>query len=98
MKNAAGVDDDCLASHRIAPAHRHNHLGAIILVGGLLQDRVRGGTLDLLGSEIGGGARPFQEARRHAVDPRLRLRGEMIGLGVRQTASRTAFGCATGVN
>ena len=38
MEDAAGVDDDCLTGHRIAPAHRHHHLGAIVLVGGLLQD------------------------------------------------------------
>ena len=38
VEDASGVYDDRLTSHRIAPAHRHHHLGAIVLVGGLLQE------------------------------------------------------------
>src|SRR5215472_11062151 len=52
MKDASGVDDDGLAGHGLGAAHGDHHVGAIVLVGGLLQERARGGALDLLGPEI----------------------------------------------
>src|ERR1700733_7765490 len=39
MKIASGVDDDRLACHGLGATHRHHHIGAVILVGGLLQQR-----------------------------------------------------------
>src|SRR5262249_33084272 len=36
MKQAARVDDDGLAGHGFGATHRDHHLGAIVLVGGLL--------------------------------------------------------------
>ena len=39
MKMASGVDDDRLACHGLGAAHRHHHIGSVILVGGLLQRR-----------------------------------------------------------
>src|ERR1700724_1700468 len=37
VKIAAGIDDDRLAGHRIGAAHRDDPVGAIVLVGRLLQ-------------------------------------------------------------
>src|SRR6478752_4739605 len=54
VEDASGVDDDGLAGHGLGAAHRDHHVGAVVLVGGLLQERARGGALDLLGAEIGG--------------------------------------------
>src|SRR3954470_10171760 len=59
VKIAAGIDDDGLACHRVGAAHRDHHVGAIVLVGGLFQQRGGGGVLDLLGAQICGGARAF---------------------------------------
>src|SRR6201989_86017 len=56
MENASGVDDDGLAGHGLGAAHGDHHVGAVVLVGGLLQERARCGTLDLFGPEIGGRA------------------------------------------
>src|SRR5437660_3375950 len=36
---APRVDGDRLAGHRIGAAHRHHHVGAVILVGGPFQER-----------------------------------------------------------
>src|SRR5947209_8166624 len=55
VKIAAGVDDHGLAGHRLGPAHRDHHVGAIVLVSGPFQERGGSGALDLLGAEIGGG-------------------------------------------
>ena len=52
MKQASGVDNDRLASHGLGAAHSDHHVGAIVLVGGLLQERSGRGALDLLGTEI----------------------------------------------
>src|SRR5215218_2531352 len=60
VKDATGVDDDGLAGHGLGAAHRDHHVGAVVLVGRLLQERACGGTLDLLGLEIGGRAGAFQ--------------------------------------
>src|SRR5260370_23766317 len=68
---APGVDDDRLAGHRLGAAHRDHHVGAIILVGRLFQQRGRGRVLDLLRPEIGCRPRALQEAGRDTVDQRL---------------------------
>jgi hypothetical protein len=39
MKHAAGVDDDGLAGHGLGAADGDHHVGAIVLVGGRLQER-----------------------------------------------------------
>ena len=39
MKQASGVDDDRLAGHGLSATHSDHHVGAIVLVGGLLQER-----------------------------------------------------------
>jgi hypothetical protein len=52
MKHAPGVDDDRLAGHGFGAAHGNHHIGAIVLVGGLLQQRAGSIALDLLGPEI----------------------------------------------
>src|SRR6202012_578159 len=39
MENASGVDDHGLAGHGLGAAHRDNHVGAVVLVGRLLQKR-----------------------------------------------------------
>ena len=39
MKNPPGIDHDCLPGHGVGPAHGHDHVGAIILVGRFLQER-----------------------------------------------------------
>src|SRR5436190_12334597 len=72
VKIAAGIDDDGLAGHRIGTAHRDDHVGAVVLIGGLFQQRGRRGIGDLLGAQIGGRPRTLQQARRHAIDQRLR--------------------------
>jgi hypothetical protein len=72
MKQASGVDNDRLASHGLGAAHSDHHVGAIVLVGGLLQERSGRGALDLLGTEIGRRARAFQQAGCDTVDERLR--------------------------
>src|SRR5262249_40769430 len=72
MKQSPRVDDDGLAGHGISAAHRHDHVGTVVLVGGLLQQCTRRGALDLLGSKVGSGARALQKARCHAIDERLR--------------------------
>src|SRR6185437_6656693 len=53
VKDASRVDDYGLAGHRLGAAHGDHHVGAIVLVGWLLQERARCGALDLLGPEIG---------------------------------------------
>src|SRR5215471_16910352 len=68
MKIAARVDGDRLASHGFSAAHRDHHVGTVILVGGLFQQRGGRGTLDLLRPQIGSRARALQQARSHAVD------------------------------
>jgi hypothetical protein len=72
MKQASGVDDDRLAGHGLGAAHSDHHLGAIILIGGLLQERSGRGALDLLGPEIGRRARAFQQSGCDTVDECLR--------------------------
>src|SRR5271169_5364717 len=72
VEDASGVDDDGLAGHGLGAAHGHHHVGAVVLVGGLLQERARCGALDLLGPEIGCRASALQQTRCHAVDERLR--------------------------
>jgi len=52
MKQAPRVDDDRLAGHSLGAAHSDHHVSAIILVGGLLQERSGRGALDLLGPEV----------------------------------------------
>src|SRR5246127_806928 len=71
VKDASGVDDDGLAGHGLGAAHGDHHVGAVVLVGRLLQERAQCGALDLLGPEIGCRARAVQETRCHAVDERL---------------------------
>ena len=39
MKQAPGVDDDRLAGHGLGATHSDHHVGAIVLVGCLLQER-----------------------------------------------------------
>src|SRR6195952_3295886 len=56
VEDAPGVDDDGLAGHGLGAAHGDHHVGAVVLVGRLLQQRARCGALDLLGAEIGGRA------------------------------------------
>src|SRR5206468_5280426 len=60
VKVAAGVDDHGLAGHRFGAAHRDHHIGAIVLVGRLFQERCGGGVVDLLGPQIGGRPRALQ--------------------------------------
>ena len=60
MKAAAGGDDDRLAGHGFGAAHRDHHVGAVILVGRLFQERGGGRVLDLLGAEIGCGPRTLK--------------------------------------
>jgi hypothetical protein len=38
MEYPTAVDDDGLAGHGFAVAHRDRHLGAVVLVGGFLQE------------------------------------------------------------
>src|SRR5689334_20282822 len=68
VEDASGVDDDGLAGHGLGAAHRDHHVGAVVLVGRLLQQRRGRGALDLLGLEVSCRARALQQARRHAVD------------------------------
>src|SRR5476651_1251737 len=68
VEDASGVDDDGLAGHGLGAAHGDHHVGAVVLVGSLLQERGGCGALDLLGPEIGCRASAVQQARRHAVD------------------------------
>jgi hypothetical protein len=37
MEYPPGVNHDGLPGHGIGPAHGHHHIGAIILIGGFLQ-------------------------------------------------------------
>src|ERR1700757_170859 len=53
VEDASGVDDDGLAGHGLGAAHGDHHVGAVVLVGSLLQERAGCGALDLLGPEIG---------------------------------------------
>ena len=73
MKMAPGIDDDCLAGHRLGAAHRDDHVGAVVPVGGPFQKRAGRGALDLFGAEIGCRSRALQQARRDAVDQYLVL-------------------------
>src|SRR5579863_7172728 len=66
VKKASGIDDDGLTGHGLGAAHGDDHVGAIVLVGGPLQERSGGGALDLLGAEISRRAGALQEAWRHA--------------------------------
>src|SRR6516165_1548921 len=52
VEDASRVDDDGLAGHGLGAAHGNHHVGAIVLVGRLLQERARCGALDLLGPKI----------------------------------------------
>src|SRR5258707_2914230 len=72
VEYTSGIDDDGLTGHGLATAHGDHHIGAIVLVGGLLEERSGRGALDLLGTQIGCRARPLQQSRRHAVDERRR--------------------------
>ena len=63
VEDASGVDDDGLAGHGLGAAHGNHHVGAVVLVGGLLQERARRGALDLLGAEISRRARALEQAR-----------------------------------
>jgi len=65
MKYATGVDDDGLAGHGLCAAHGDHHVGAVVLVGRLLQERARCRTLDLLGPEVSCRAGAVQQTRRH---------------------------------
>jgi hypothetical protein len=71
VKHTPGVDNDRLARHGFSTAHGDHHVGAIVLVGGPLQERAGRGTLDLLGPEIGRRSRTLQKSRRHAIHERL---------------------------
>jgi hypothetical protein len=53
MKYASSVDDDSLAGHGLGAAHGDYHVGAIVFIGGLLQERSGRGPFDLLGPQIG---------------------------------------------
>src|SRR5579872_1424980 len=64
VENASGVDDDGLAGHGLGATHGDHHVGAVVLVGGLLQERARCGALHLLGPEIGGRTGALQQTRR----------------------------------
>src|ERR1700747_498030 len=48
VEDPSGVDDDGLAGHGFGAAHGDGHVGAVVLVGRFLQERARGGALDLL--------------------------------------------------
>src|SRR5579862_8500222 len=76
MKVAAAVDDDGLAGHRLGAAHRDDHVGAIVFVGGLFEERGGGRVLDELGAQIGGRAGALEEAGRDAVDQRFGRQGD----------------------
>src|SRR5437016_6382148 len=56
MKVPPGVDCDRLAGHRVGAAHRDHHVGAVVLVGRLFQERGGRGILDLLAPQVGGRA------------------------------------------
>src|SRR6266851_2385303 len=71
MKVAAGIDNHRLAGHGLGAAHCNHHIGAIVLVGGLFQQRRGGGVLDTLWPQVGGRTRALQKARRHTVDQHL---------------------------
>src|SRR5579863_9567285 len=58
-KVAPGIDDRGLPGHRFGAAHRDDHIGAVVLVGGLFEERGGGRILDLLGAQVGGGPRAF---------------------------------------
>ena len=58
VEDASGVDDDGLSGHGFGAAHGDHHVGAVVLVGGLLQQRTRCGAFDLLGPQIGRRAVP----------------------------------------
>src|SRR3974390_1851247 len=75
MEVAAGIYGDRLSGHRGGAAHRDHHVGAVVLVGGLFQQRLGCGALDKFGPEIGCRSRTLQQARRHAVAERLRRQG-----------------------
>ena len=68
MKMASGVDDDRLACHGLGAAHRHHHIGSVILVGGLLQRRAGRCACR---QKVGCRPRAFQQSGRHAGDERF---------------------------
>jgi hypothetical protein len=71
MKEATGVDNNRLASHGLGATHGDDHVGAVVLVGGFLEERAGRGALDLLRPEIGCRSGALQEAGCHTVDEHL---------------------------
>ena len=51
-EDSSGVDDDGLAGHGLGAAHGDHHVGAVVLVGRLFQERARSRACDLLGPEV----------------------------------------------
>src|ERR1700749_5082891 len=70
VEDAARVDDDGLAGHRLRATHGDHHVGAVGPVGWPPSERARCGTFDLFGPEIGCRARAVEQTRCHAIDER----------------------------
>src|SRR3712207_8704349 len=68
MEHTSGIDDDGLPGHRLGAAHRDRHVGAVVLVRRLLQERTGRGALDLLGPQIGRRARALQRSEEHTSE------------------------------
>lgn len=73
--SSARVDDDRLARHGAGFAHGHDLRRAVVLVGGLLQERRRRRALDLGGQQVRGRARALEQPRRDAVHQHLGRQG-----------------------
>src|ERR1700720_4339868 len=67
MKRPPHVDRDRHAGGRVGTAEGDDLIGAIVLVGGALEQRAGRGAFDLRVREIGGGTGAFQEAGGDAI-------------------------------
>src|SRR5690349_23090489 len=67
MKRATRVNDESLTRHRVRSTHRNDLVGAVVLVGGLAQQRTLAAGLDLLWSQVRRRARAFKQAGCDAV-------------------------------
>jgi len=74
MKRPTRVDRDRHAGGRIGAAESDDLLGAIVLIGGALEQRAGCGTLDLRVREIGCGTRPRYRSPDERSDIRLSVR------------------------
>ena len=81
MEHLSGVDDHGLAGHCVAAAHGDHHVGAIALVGGLLQQRGDSGAGHPLRALVVARARALQVAGGDAVDQRLRRQRHRHAVG-----------------